>query len=253
MTTDSQNTRSDRSQPPHKTWALKTGAVFGGLTLIFLMTLVFLSISGSVLNGDDKYLVLLILALGCALSVSFLGGEVAARGEIPLPFATNSPVSFGVTSGVAILVIVLILGSLLYLETPPEETAEAEAIIEWRDKLYASPNKVNVLLEIEECGKLYNSWGGKYNYEQINEYLTYFENIGKLFKDGVFSKELLDRYLGEEIVITYINPEVKRYIAGIRKNAGQPNAAKEFYELAEDLKGNHEDLVGKMLLCGKNE
>ena len=70
-------------------------------------------------------------------------------------------------------------------------------------------------------------------------------------KDRIYSKELIDRYLGKEILLTYVNSEVQRYIAGIRKNAGQPNAATDFYKLAEDLKDNHQDLIAAMQLCSK--
>ena len=78
--------------------------------------------------------------------------------------------------------LVLIIGSLLFLRTPPEETAEAESVLEMHDKLYASETKANVLSEIEKCGKLYVSWGGKFNHTEMNDYLTYFENIGKLYQ-----------------------------------------------------------------------
>ncbi len=88
--------------------------VFGGITLVFFMGLVVFSTLGFHVPDNSRFLVVVVLALGSGLSVNFLGGSFAAKGNIPLPFAKEHPVKFAATGGGAITVIVLILGNLLY-------------------------------------------------------------------------------------------------------------------------------------------
>ena len=49
-------------------WVLKTGAVFAGVTLLFFMALVFLSIKGFEVPAGDRYLLVIVLAFAGALS-----------------------------------------------------------------------------------------------------------------------------------------------------------------------------------------
>ncbi len=99
-------------------WTQIAGLVIGGLTLLFLMGLVLLSVAGSVVPPNSRFLVVAVLALCIAFSTAFIGGHAAAEGRLPLPFARDAPIKFSVTSGIATFVIVLILGSLLYPSGP---------------------------------------------------------------------------------------------------------------------------------------
>jgi Fic family protein len=96
------------------TFALKTGAILGGLSLLFFMTLVLLSLWGRVVPHEARYLVVIVLALSGALSAGFLGGNASARGAIPLPFAKDHPLAVAFTGGVAVLIALLVLGSRLF-------------------------------------------------------------------------------------------------------------------------------------------
>jgi hypothetical protein len=91
------------------------GAVFGGLTLAFFMLLVLLSVFGHVVPAEGRFPVVVVLALGSALAVSFLGGDAAAKGVIPIPWVKTHPIAFSVSGGLAVLVIVLGLGYWLYV------------------------------------------------------------------------------------------------------------------------------------------
>lgn len=102
-------------------WAVVVGAMFGALTLLFFMGLILLAIFGHEIPCESRFLVATVVAFGAALSVAFLGGAIAAKGVIPLPFATEHPVSFSATGGAAILVLLLILGNSLYSETCGDE------------------------------------------------------------------------------------------------------------------------------------
>lgn len=104
-------------RPDMKTpsWFPVAGVVLAGMTLFFFMGLVIAGVAGHEVPADSRFLVVCVLALGAALGGSFLGGSAAAKGEIPLPFAKNHPVAFTASGGVAILIIVLVLGHFLFV------------------------------------------------------------------------------------------------------------------------------------------
>ena len=86
--------------------------MFGGIALLFFMTLIILSIVGYRVPQDSRYLVVIVLAFSGALSAAFLGGNATARGQIKVPYLED-PLTVAVTGGVATLVILLILGIAL--------------------------------------------------------------------------------------------------------------------------------------------
>ena len=95
-------------------WSVVVGAVFGGVSLLFFMTLVILSSIGYGVPSDARYLVIIVLSLSGSLSVAFLGGSATARGQIKIPHLED-PLTIAVTGGIATLVILLILGKILFL------------------------------------------------------------------------------------------------------------------------------------------
>ena len=102
------------SSPPVPPWFAKAGAVFVGVTLLFFMSLIGASILQHDIPTNGKPLVVIVLALSIALSFAFIGGNAAAEGNVPLPFAKDKPVAFSVGGGIAAFVIVLLLGFGLY-------------------------------------------------------------------------------------------------------------------------------------------
>ena len=98
-------------------WFPVAGVILGTLTLIFLMGLVGLSTTGKEVPCQSRFLVVAILGFGAALASSFLGGSAAASGAIPIPFAKDHPIQISVYGGIAVLIIIMILGSNLYSST----------------------------------------------------------------------------------------------------------------------------------------
>jgi hypothetical protein len=107
------------STPSVPKWFPIAGVIFAALTLIFLMWLVYSEISGHPVPASGRFLVICVLAFGAAASGSFLGGQAAASGNIPLPGAQNHPIAFTAAGGVAILVIVLLVGYFAYVRPGP--------------------------------------------------------------------------------------------------------------------------------------
>jgi hypothetical protein len=101
--------------PKVPAWFQKAGFVTGALTLFFLMALVVASVLGREVPDGSKFLVTAVFALGCALSATFLGGDAVASGKIPF-LADKSPLAISATGGIAVLVIVLVLGYYFYVK-----------------------------------------------------------------------------------------------------------------------------------------
>jgi hypothetical protein len=93
-------------------WFPIAGFTTGGVTLLFFMGLVFASMWGHTVPPEARFLLHLVFALGSALCVTFLGGEAAASGKIPL--IGKHPLAFSVSGGIAVLVILLALLHRLY-------------------------------------------------------------------------------------------------------------------------------------------
>jgi hypothetical protein len=102
--------------PQSNDWVLIVGAVFGLLTFLFLVSLVFASVMGKPVPPDSRMLVVSVLAIGVALSASFLGGTASASGKLPLPVGMN-PISFAVSGGIATFLIVFVIAYLAYFRT----------------------------------------------------------------------------------------------------------------------------------------
>jgi fido (protein-threonine AMPylation protein) len=96
-------------------FVLKLGATLAVLALLFFMALVFLSAWGRRVPDDARYLVVIVLALSGGLSTVLLGGNMIARGSLPVPFVQERPVQFACTGGIAVVVILLILGRQLFM------------------------------------------------------------------------------------------------------------------------------------------
>jgi hypothetical protein len=90
------------------------GAILGGLTLLFFMGLVLLGVAGHEVPCNSIFLVNITLSLGAALAVAFLGGNASATGAINIPFFKDHPLAIGLTGGVAVLVIMLVVTSNLF-------------------------------------------------------------------------------------------------------------------------------------------
>ncbi len=99
------------------------------------------------------------------------------------------------------------------------------------DQLYK-----NVRNSIEACQKLYKSNGGPYGHDDINKYLGFFEDLGYYQKREFLDNEIVAHFYGAYIIEAFEYPELKDYVARLRKNARQPDAFIEFERLAVEMK-----------------
>lgn len=66
-------------------------------------------------SGRPNFAHIVVMAFAAGLATTFLGGDAAATGEIPTPFLKSNPIAFSATGGIAVFLIVLLLGWTLFL------------------------------------------------------------------------------------------------------------------------------------------
>jgi hypothetical protein len=103
----------------------------------------------------------------------------------------------------------------------------------YREFYSADKPYLKIANAIESCQKLYKGDGGSFSHIQINEYLGFFSDLGLFLERGALSEELVGHYFGAFIIEAYEYPEVKSYIARIRKNFEQPDAFEDFDKVAK--------------------
>jgi hypothetical protein len=120
--------RSPPERPePLPIWIPKAGAAFGAATLLFLMALVVAALFGHQIPTESRFLVVIALSFGAAMSAGFLGGTAAAKGTIPLPGPFKNTIAASTTGGVAVLVIGLAIGYYPYAK--PASAARSQIIV----------------------------------------------------------------------------------------------------------------------------
>jgi hypothetical protein len=94
------------------------------------MGLVLVSLVGFTVPDNSRFLICIVLALTASIGSGFLGGSAVASGQISVPRLLNTPVKFGVTGGIAVFIITLILCHVLYGPSPsPQACLQLPTII----------------------------------------------------------------------------------------------------------------------------
>jgi len=132
---------STRRQQPLPRWLPIAGFAIGLLTLLFFMNLV---IRGRSIPCDQRFLVVVVFAFGAAMASSFIGGWATAQGKLPLAVNRANVIGVSAGGGIAVLIILLVLGKTLY-ECKAEAVARRLTRVEV--ETFLQPNRGN----IERC------------------------------------------------------------------------------------------------------
>jgi hypothetical protein len=147
--------------------------------------------------------------------------------------------------GAAFLIVSFVVAQILVVAMHVQTTKMWAGISEvqlardlYREFYDRENNYLKVANAIEGCQKLYKGDGGKFSHLELNEYLGFFSDLG-LFRDrDLLSDELIGHFFGAFIVEAYEYPEVKSYIARIRKNFQQPEAFEDFEKIAKAVESD---------------
>ena len=97
-------------KPSVPNWYGLASIAFGAVTLLFLMAIVWLRGFGEQeLNETGLLALRLVISLTSALTFNFVGGKASAEGKIPIPFAKQAPIQFGIFGGFAVFIVVFLL------------------------------------------------------------------------------------------------------------------------------------------------
>ena len=101
---------------------------------------------------------------------------------------------------------------------------------------------MNLRVAIEKCEKLYKGYDkqGRFNNDQINRYLGFFDDLGLFYKRGALDLDIIKQLFGTYIIEAYEYNEVRKYIEELRKNSKQPGAFENFQYLGEQLEKHPE-------------
>ncbi len=130
---------------------------------------------------------------------------------------------------------------VIYSITKNQEISKEMAMIHFGqglEKEFFATEEANfrdIRMAIEECHKLYKNYDGKFDNDQINRYLDFFDSLGFYYKKGVIDLDVIDEFFGAYIIEAYEYNELKRYVSELQENAKQKSAFVEFQSLAKDL------------------
>jgi hypothetical protein len=110
-------------------WLLAASVASLVFTLAFMMVLVVLA---TVLNkqvpDSSRFLVVIILALGAGFGAAGLGGEMTARGHLPIPGGSNQVLAVSAAGGIALFLIVLLMRDIIVPPPTPGPSLKLEKI-----------------------------------------------------------------------------------------------------------------------------
>ena len=120
-----------------------------------------------------------------------------------------------------------------------ETTKKIEMINLGRELVQDFYGKDNVLFKdirtsIESCDKLYKGFNksGKFDHDEINKYLGFFDALGFYYGEGVLNIKVINQFFGAYIIEAYEYDELRKYTETVQNNAKQKFAFAEFQALS---------------------
>jgi hypothetical protein len=86
-------------------------------------------LGGITVHSGNCFPIVAVFSLGAAIGAGFLTGAAAIRGQIPIPGTEKKPIVAGASGGVAVLLIVFLIGYLLAcrgIDAPTSVTVNAD-------------------------------------------------------------------------------------------------------------------------------
>jgi hypothetical protein len=122
----------------------------------------------------------------------------------------------------------------------------------------------NIRTSIDRCEHLYNgdlglkfpqSSKGKYDWDQINHYLNFFDNLSFYESQRALTPLMINHSFGAWIIEANENNELRKYIDNFQRLGGEPRAFKDFQRIADILEEpqfDNEALVTEARKCSSH-
>jgi len=88
---------------------------------------------------------------------------------------------------------------------------------------------------IESCDPVYKGNGGRFDHDEVNRYLDFFDNLGFYYRRGALDEETIDQFFGAFLVEAYEYEELQKYVSDLQKNSHESTAFAEFQALGKLL------------------
>lgn len=92
-----------------------------------------------------------------------------------------------------------------------------------------------IRISLGKCEKISKETGGKYDDEDISNYLGFFDDIGFYYREGFLELDHINQFFGQPIIEAYENSEFLEYIKAVQMNERPKVAFTEFQKLAREL------------------
>lgn len=117
-----------------------------------------------------------------------------------------------------------------------KKIAEVQFIRDLYKQFYFEDSRLKeIRTSIESCQPLYRSWGGKFDHEQINRYLGFFDGLGFYHEEGILNLRIIDQMFGAYVIEAYEYNELRKYVDLLQKNTKQKDVLAQFQALARKL------------------
>lgn len=90
---------------------------------------------------------------------------------------------------------------------------------------------------VESCENIYKGFdkNGKFDNDEINKYLGFFDDLGFYYKEGVLDIKIIDQFFGAYIVEAYEYNEIRKYVEDMQNVAKQKIAFVEFQAISQAI------------------
>jgi hypothetical protein len=112
-------------------------------------------------------------------------------------------------------------------------TREADFVLKFDERLGRDPY-AKIRSAIKNNKPILKAHGGKFNDDELGDYLGVYETLEAVYSRGLISKEMLYAMYGIDLSQTFKNSEVQEYLKVVRKE--EPNLYTGGESLAEPAK-----------------
>jgi len=145
-----------------------------------------------------------------------------------------------INAGIFITTVILALVGYIQLEALRVQS-RADFLFRFENEFFHDEIVQEIMVVIDENESLLKKNGGKFTGYDLDNYIGYFESMGRYEKDGIIDFEFIDDIFGHYIFQAWQNKEISDYVDWLREDMNDPRYYEFFQKLAKrviDKKNN---------------
>ena len=136
-----------------------------------------------------------------------------------------------INAGIFITTVILALVGYIQLEALRVQS-RADFLFRFESEFFHDKIVQEIMIVIDENESLLKKNGGKFTGYALDNYIGYFESMGRYEKDGIIDFEFIDDIFGHYISQAWQNKEISDYVDWLREDMKDPRYYEFFQELA---------------------